>query len=71
MSLSLDRVIRPDPGDVILIRVSTSLTYLSHEAIVRISEQSREAFPDNKVLVLMDGVEVETLSREDIERLLS
>ena len=48
-------VLRLEPGDIIVLR---SPRMLQLDAVKRLSAEAQARFPDNKVLVLMDGVDI-------------
>lgn len=56
------------PGDVVIVRHPGRL---SDTAFDRLAEQSVAAFPDNKVIVLHDGITIGTVEVDEFERRLA
>lgn len=52
-------VLRLQPGDKIVVKTAR---YLTNEALRELLDACREAFPDNQVVVLGDGIRLEVVA---------
>lgn len=56
------------PGDIVIIRCRQRLT---QDGVNRLRETMKLAMPDQKALVLEDGMEIAVLTKADLERKLA
>jgi hypothetical protein len=50
--------LRVGPGDVVVLRAESNLT---RDVIEQVAGQMKEAFPDNKIIVLADGSKMQVV----------